>query len=247
MFLYVYTHVFIDHMIYLLCLSSHIEAFFLLISIIALSFHFHSNDFLPSQRGYLLSVRVFSTSGDRNPESLGSHIKVIFSHKGKSRSRADFRSGWYISSAISQRSCSFFSYKEFPTILPLCFSLALVRSMSILVTSREHEVIMIDMLWSIMPRENECWYSISSFSANCKILYSQGWGKGWKNLTFLRTVFENLFHSSYILSVILSTPMAELPPLCVIVSTLYIEPKISVDFSIYTYNFFLEKSTWSCQ
>lgn len=38
---------------------------------------------------------------------------------------------------------------------------------------------------------------------------------------FPRTVFESHFHSLYILSVILSTPVAELPPLCVVVSTVY--------------------------
>lgn len=203
-----------------------------------ISFHLSMDTFYQSGYFLLQVIEILSHQA---------HTLKLFSHKGKSRSRTDFRSGGYISSAISQRSCSFFSYKEFPTILPLCFSLALVRSMSILVTSREHEVVMIDMLWSIIPRENECWYSISSFSANCKILYFQAWGKAWKRLIFLRTMFENLFHSSYILSIILSTPMVELPPLCVIVSTLYIEPKIFVEFYIYTSNSFLEKSTWNCQ
>lgn len=74
--------------------------------------------------------------------------------------------------------------KKFPTILPLCFSLALVRSMSILVTSKEHEVITIDMLWSIIPKRMNVGIQYPLFLPTVKYYIPMGGGRPQKILHF---------------------------------------------------------------
>lgn len=156
------------------------------------------------QCGRLLSVRMFSTSRNRNLTQSSSHIKDnyfshivsvnIFSHSVQVQKQHDVRSGWYIRAAISLKVRFFPLLKQgnisqkSPTIL----SLALIGSLSILVTIRRDDNIMIDLI--ICGKVDRMW--AISHSVSTILFLCQYW-----NVIFPRTVFENLLLSHYIPSV----------------------------------------------